>query len=125
MVTVSDWVFSIKFINNPSEKVIKLAIKKNKECIRYIKNPTEEIQLAAVKENGEVIKWIENPSKKVQMASVKQDAWAIYWILNPTEKVQLVALENCWNIEFYKKIIKPLSNKTEWFYRELNRLKPI
>ena len=44
---------------------------------------------------------------------------------NPSEKIQLKALENEWIKRFYEEYIKELPNKTEWFYREFNRLKLI
>ena len=46
-------------------------------------------------------------------------------IQNPSEQIQLAVLENVWTEKFYEDRIKKLPNKTEWFYRELNRLKLI
>ena len=86
---------------------------------------SEEAQLAAVKDIGRAIKFIKNPSEKVQLAAVNEDGFAIKWIKNPSEDVQIVALEKAWNNRFYKAYIKDLPNKTEWFYREFNRLKLI
>ena len=71
------------------------------------------------------IKNINSLSEEVQLAAVGKFTPSVSGIKNPSEKVQLAALENVWSKHFYENFIKDLPNKTEWFYREFNRLKLI
>lgn len=64
-------------------------------------------------------------SIEVQQNVVEFSPHKISSINNPTEELQILALENAWRKSFYEGFIKDLPNKTEWFYRELNRLKLI
>jgi hypothetical protein len=73
----------IQFIDNPSEEVQLVVVKKNPHLTRFIENPTEEVQLSAVEENGYSIHYIENPSEKVQLAAVKKFGNSIHFIPNP------------------------------------------
>lgn len=91
--------------------------------IRLISNPSERVQLAAAKKDGYIIKYIDNPSKEIQLIAVKDNPRYITFIKNPYENIQLMALENVWTKFFYENYIEDLPNKTDWFYREFNRLK--
>ena len=64
-------------------------------------------------------------SEEAQLAAVKDIGRAIKFIKNPSETIQLSAMENRWIKDFYEEYIEHLPNKTEWFYREFNRLKLI
>lgn len=48
------------------EDIILLAVKSYSKSIRYIENPSERVQLAAVKRNSMSIKYIKNPTEKVK-----------------------------------------------------------
>ena len=94
---------AIQFINKPSEKLKKAAVKNNGHAIRHIKNPSEKIKELAVKQNGYVIKYIDNPSEKIQELAVKQEGYAIEFINNPSEKIQELAVsENAFAIRYIK-----------------------
>lgn len=88
--------YSIKFIKNPCDKAVMLAIKGDPGLIKHIKSPSEEAQLAVVKYSPYYIRWIEKPSEKVQLEAVRQDHDAIRHIKNPTNSVQLEAVKNSW-----------------------------
>jgi hypothetical protein len=82
----------IKYIDNPSEELKKLAVQtKNGLAIHYIKNPSEEVKKLAVQENGYAIRFIKNPSEEIQKLAVQQDAFAIRYIDNPSEEVKKLA----------------------------------
>jgi len=51
--------------NNPSEKILLEAIKKDPSYIKNIENPSEKIQLEALRRDPDVMKYIQNPTKKV------------------------------------------------------------
>lgn len=112
-------------INNPSEEVQLVAVRKHGSTIQYIDNPSEEVQVVAVNQNPWAIEFIDNPSEEVQLAAVKKGSYAIKLIENPSDELQLFALKNTWDKHFYEEFIKDLPNKTEWFYKEFNRLKLI
>lgn len=87
------------------------------------KSLSEEEQIRLLSEDGFLIKGIKKPSEVLQLAAVENSPWSIEWIKNPTDKAQIKALENKWTKRFYDLCIRELPNKSEWFYRELNRLK--
>jgi hypothetical protein len=72
-----------------------VAVKENPFSIRYIQNPSERVQLMTVKENPFSIYYIENPSERVQLTAVEsknhswlsEPGWVKKYIKNPTEKV--------------------------------------
>lgn len=114
----------LNFYNNLLHEEDQLRrVKQDAFNIRFIKNPTEKVQLEAVNENVKVARFIDNPTEKVQLVVINEHSFAIQCIKNPSEKIQLKALENYWTKYFYEVIIKDLPNKTDWFYREFNRLK--
>ena len=43
------------------------AVKQNGNSIRFINNPSEKVKLAAVKQNGDSIRYINNPSEAVKL----------------------------------------------------------
>ena len=98
-------------IDNPSDEVIKAALKKNGVVIKFIKdqsyemrsnplsieymeNLEEELQVLAVKLLWNSIKLIKNPSNKVQEEAVKTKGWAIQYIEEPSEELCFIAVEN-------------------------------
>jgi hypothetical protein len=85
---------SIRYINNPSEKVQLAAVAQDAHAIMHINNPSEKVQLAAVTQNEYIIQYINNPSEKVQLGAVDQDGAIIRYINNPSEKVKMFAKEN-------------------------------
>jgi hypothetical protein len=68
---ISHSPFSIRHIDNPSEKLQLIAVTQNPYAIQFIKHPTEKVQLEAVSIWGESIKHIQSPSKEAQLVAVK------------------------------------------------------
>ena len=83
----------IRNIENPSERLQLIAVRKDGYKIIFIKNPTEKVQLEAVRENGYAIRYIKNPSEQVQLEAVKQNGYALEYIKNPSEKIQFEAVK--------------------------------
>jgi hypothetical protein len=76
-MAIWDNPFSIKNIDNPSEKLQLTAVNRRGNAIKYIKDPSEQVQLAAVKQNGEAIKYIDNPSEQVKLAAAAYNKFHI------------------------------------------------
>lgn len=85
--SVKGYPFLVKYLNNPSERVLLEAVKESPFAIEDIDNPSEKVQLEAIKLNPYVIRSIHNPSEKVQLEAIKQDIHTIKSIKNPTEKI--------------------------------------
>ena len=88
-------VTNIKYIKNPSIKVIKQAIEEDAMVISYI-NPeliTDNLKLLAVKKNGYTINFIANPTEEMQKEAIKNYPFAIQYIKNPTYEMMNLAIE--------------------------------
>jgi len=57
--------YYIKYIENPSDAVIKAAVSVNPKVIKYVIEPTEEVQIIAVKQDPAVIDIIDGPTERV------------------------------------------------------------
>lgn len=57
--------YTIKSVENPSERLQLIAVQRDPEAIRYITNPTEKAQLEAVQRHPKSIRYITSPSKKI------------------------------------------------------------
>ena len=106
--------YFIKYLNNPSKKVIEEAIKEYPFVIEDIYNPSEAIQLEVVKNSPFSISAIYNPSEKVQLEAIKQDINSIKNIKNPTDKVLKKALKliekEYGTVDKYKVLFKYIEN---------------
>ena len=119
---------AIKYIDNPSKKIQRLAIKKlryhlekHHTCVMaYIKNPSEEIQRLAVQQEGQSIHCIDNPSLKIQRLAIRQSCCAITGIKNPSDEIQKLAIKRYKKTVRYK-FIKNLSKKVQEWFINLNR----
>ena len=67
---IYDNPLEIANIDNPSEKLQLISVKRFGRAIKHIKNPTEKVQLISVKQDGNAIKYINNPSEAVQLEAV-------------------------------------------------------
>lgn len=71
------------------------AVKKDVYSIKYIDDPTEEVALYVVERDGELIEHIPNPSEEVQLAAANDSGYSIYYLykkgIRLSEKVKLVA----------------------------------
>ena len=52
----------------------------NPALIENIENPTDEMKLLAIKKNGLMIRYIENPTKENQEIAVRKNAKAIEYM---------------------------------------------
>lgn len=106
--------FFVKYLNNPSEKVLLEAVKEYPFIIEEINNPSEKVQLEAIKQSPFSIGEIHNPTEKVQLEAIKQDVNSIKNIKNPTDNVLKEALKRIDSIygtvDKYKIIFRHLEN---------------
>ena len=85
-------------LDNPSDEVTEIALKKDYNNFKYIIEPTEQIK-TALSLSGEVIKYIINPSEEEQLLAIEnsESGETIRYIERPTDKVVEKAIER--NIE--------------------------
>lgn len=90
----------IREIENPSEKIVLMLLKKNLLPGKYItrvKNPSPEFQLDIVNKEGKLIKFLYEmgiqPSPLVKLAAVKNDGFAIQFIPNPSDELKIEAVK--------------------------------
>lgn len=90
---------SIRYMKNPTEKVLLEAVIQNEWTIKYAKPQTEELCLAAVKHFGKALQYIDNPSEDVKWAALHNTPLAIYAIKVPSIEMLDYAVstyENGW-----------------------------
>ena len=97
----------IKFINKPTKREQKVAIRKNWRNLQYIDNPSEELKIEAIKCIHTAIQYIDNPSEELQLLAVKQSYFSLPYLHNPSDEVLKEALKdkNC-SIDYMLKHIK-------------------
>jgi hypothetical protein len=89
--------FHIRFIDNPSEKLCKLAVQQDGNAIKYIpkRQRNEEVCKLALQRNGDVIHYIHEHqrSEDVCKLAVQQHPYLIRYIHNPSEEVCKLAIQ--------------------------------
>ena len=97
----------VKFINNPTKREQKVAIKQHWRNLQYIDNPSEKLKREAINCAFTAIQYIENPSEELQLLAVKHSYFSLQYIHNPSDEVLKEALrhKNC-SIEYILKHVK-------------------
>ena len=65
-------------------RIIKM-INNNPSIISTINNPTDEMKLLAIKKDGLTLEYIDNPTTEMQELALDNNIRAIRYIDNPTE----------------------------------------
>lgn len=74
---------ALKYIKEPSPRVVKKAIESKGWAIQYINDPPEELQILAVKKDWDSIQFIKTPTHEVMVEAVKGNWRAIQYVDNP------------------------------------------
>jgi len=85
---------SLRWIANPYEETIMLALAEDGDNIKFIGNPTPEMMIAAVKQTGWAVDYIDNLTEDVCIACVQKEPMALFYIKpeNQTERIVCAAL---------------------------------
>ena len=83
---------SLKYIKNPTEKIIKRALEVKGWAIQYVENPTYEMKLLAIESDFDSIRYIDNPEEELQKKAIEKYWGAIKYIKNPTLESKLLAI---------------------------------
>ena len=84
-----------------------MAIRKNYDSIKYIENPSEKVQLEAIKENYDALRYIKNPSYSIELEAIKENESAINFIQDLDEEKMIAFLKK--NILVVKYLYKKIS----------------
>ena len=84
---IMKYPFIIRNIDNPTEEMKLLAVKRNGNAIRYIDNPTEEMKVEAIKKDCATIQCIKNPTEEMKLLAIKKDGVVLQHIENPTDEM--------------------------------------
>lgn len=85
--------FSIRDIENPSEKVQLAALERNIYAFSSIQNPTFFVQLETIKKIGALIRYIKSPEQAIKKAAVQQNGTCIQYIVSPDEEIKILAVQ--------------------------------
>ena len=115
ILAVTTFGDALRYIDNPSDKVIMAALKYDASAIRFVDHQTEKQQMMAIKtsvwRNGyNVIDLLKNPSDRVLSLLLVYDPYAIKYIKDPSEKLQLMAVRGDGHVIEY---IKDPSEKVQ------------
>jgi hypothetical protein len=97
--------FNIRYIDNPSEKLCKLAVQLDGNAIKYIpeRQRNEEVCKLALQRNGDVIHYIHEHQRSEELCklAVQQHPYLIRYIHNPSEEVCKLAVQRDPNVIIY------------------------
>ncbi|MGL4772691.1 MAG: DUF4116 domain-containing protein [Clostridium sp.] len=107
-VAVKSNGLAIRYINGEvAEGIKRAAILSNPLCIEYIEGLSEDLGILAVKNLWNSLKLIKNPSRKVIEEAVKTKGWALQFVSNPWEELCIEAVKKDYDA------IKYIENPTE------------
>ena len=95
----------MKFIKNPSEKILKYAIEQNVQNIKYITNPSDEIKIFAIKK-GLSISDIRKPTLEMIHEAMETNRIKIEKVINDSKINELKNLLTQISKDDWDKIIK-------------------
>ena len=79
----------IRYLDNPSEELKKIAVEKDPTLISEIDNPSEEMQLKLYEKDPELIGKIHNPCLTLQELVIEQNFHLVKYLTNISEDLQL------------------------------------
>lgn len=82
-----------KYIQEPTEEIILLALQLNGILIKYVKHPTDEMKLLAIQNNAFSIKYIKNPTDEMKLEAIYQDCSSIHHIENLTDEMKIKTIQ--------------------------------
>jgi hypothetical protein len=71
---IKDNPWNLRFIENQSEEICRLAIRQRPRVLQYVIHQTEEICLYAIKKDGSVIEFIKDQTVNICLAFLKHDS---------------------------------------------------
>jgi hypothetical protein len=86
----NSWLFWFKDIKNPTQEMLNKALKKDSSIIQYIKNPSEELINYVLSIKGTSIKWIKKPSFKHLTKAIDTDFSSIEVIKDKNISIELL-----------------------------------
>ena len=91
----SEKAAEFKLLENPSDEIIELALRKDYKNFKYIIAPTAEQRKLGLKISGKVIKYINEPTEEEQLIAIEnsEKGETIRYIEIPTKNVVDKALE--------------------------------
>lgn len=92
MEFVKKYPMYIEKVENPSEELQLIAIRKDALAVQYIKNPTRKVMEEAVIQKPLSIAYIKNPDEELQLLAIRSNSSVIQYIKKQTKQVKLEAL---------------------------------
>lgn len=101
----------LEYIKNPTIEIQEAAIDNNARAIKYIGSPTEDMMIKAVNKGWSILEYIKNPTDQVIELAIDKSGWAIQYVKNPSEELQLLAVRK--NYDSIKYIKEPCERVQE------------
>ena len=95
LLSESEKAAEFKLLDDPSDEIIELALKKDFKNFKYIIDPTPEQRRLGLNISGKVIKYIDEPTEEEQLIAIEnsEKGETIKYIERPTKNVVDKALE--------------------------------
>ncbi len=90
---VRTYPFSLKEIEEQTEKICLAAVNRNGNALEHVKDQTEKICLAAVKNYGCSLRYVKHQTTKVCIEAVKQDSFSLQYVKDKTEEICIEAVK--------------------------------
>lgn len=84
---------TILYVQDPTQKMIDFALTQDGRCIRGIRNPSAQNCLKAIQQNPDVIADIPNPTPEMCLKAVRLQGWTIFHIKDQTKDLCLEAVK--------------------------------
>ena len=105
--------WAIQYVDNPSPIIQRYAVEENINSLRFIKNPDQSIIDMAISKSPFVIRYLNDASDFIYSKAIRKDANSIQFIEKQTEKMQYIAIKaNLMSAKYFKKpstVIKVLA----------------
>lgn len=95
--------WAIQYVNNPSPIIQRYAVEENVNSLRFIKNPDQSVIDIAISKSPFIIRYLDNASDFIYNKAIRKDANSIQFIEDQTEKMQYIAIKaNPMSAKYFK-----------------------
>ena len=95
--------WAIQYVENPSPIIQRYAVEENVNSLRFIKNPDQSIVDIAISKSPFIIRYLDDATDFIYNKAIRKDANSIQFIKNQTEKMQYIAIKaNPMSAKYFK-----------------------
>ena len=91
-----EWEHPLKYVENQTEEICKMAVKQNGFALEFVENQTEEICKMAVKQNGYALQYVKEKyqTEEIWKIAIEKNEFALKHVINQTEEICKLAVKH-------------------------------